>query len=148
MKFKTDLHIINILNVICPSSETTCGGHPPPCCLSCCLVHCPLCGLLCVNHDSFCGSVTLVSEVHREPTLAFSPAGEFPLWRIVVWSSCFVCEVKEFALIRAFLHGLCKLTREADEVNIAFIVCIVYVEERQSSLHKLLYLNDFLKFCI
>lgn len=104
-KCKTDLHFINILNVICPSSEATCRAYPPPRCLSCCLVHCPLCGLLCVNHDSFCGSVTLVSEVHREAALAFSLA-EFPLWRIVVWSSCFVLEVKESALITASLHGL------------------------------------------
>lgn len=36
------------------------------------------CGFLCVNHDSFCETVTLVSEVHREPTLALSLAGEFP----------------------------------------------------------------------
>lgn len=125
------MHGINILNVICPSSETTCQASPPPRCLSCCLVHCPLCGLLCVNHDSFCGSVTLVSEVHRESTLAFSLAGEFPLWSMGVWSPCFVCEVKESALIKSFLHGPFKLARGADGVNIVFIVCTVFVEERK-----------------
>lgn len=130
MKFKRDLHLINILNITCPSSETTCSAYPPPRCLSCCLVHCPLCGLLCVNHDSFCGSVTPVSEVQRESTLAFSLAGEFPLWRSVVWSSRVVCEAKGSALITAFLHGLCKLTREADGVNIVFIVYTVYVGKR------------------
>lgn len=134
-KCKIDLHLISILNVICPSSEATCHACPPPRCLSCCLVHCPLCGLLCVNHDSFCGSVTLVSEVHREAALAFSLA-EFLLWRIVVWSSCFVLEVKESALITASLHGPVESTREADGVNIVFILCTVCAEEGELCLNK------------
>lgn len=50
---------------------------PPPLCILCCLALSPPCGLLCVNHDSFCETVTLVSEVHRESTLALSLAKEF-----------------------------------------------------------------------
>lgn len=38
-----------------------------------------------------------------------------------------LCEEEGPALITAFLHGLCKLTREADGVNIVFIVYTLYV---------------------
>lgn len=76
---QADLHLINILDLICPSSsQTTHTEYLPPRCIPCCLALSPLCGLLCVNHDSFCETVTLVSEVHRESTLALSLAGEFP----------------------------------------------------------------------
>lgn len=51
---------------------------PPPLCILCCLVLAPLCGSLCVHHDSFCETVSLVSEVHRESSLALSLAKEFP----------------------------------------------------------------------
>lgn len=85
----------------------TYADYTPPLCIPCCLALCPHCGLQCVNHDSFCETVTLVSEVHRESTLALSLAGELPLWWIVLCSSCFVCRLKEFALIIAFLHFLC-----------------------------------------
>lgn len=79
-----------------------CCKDPPPLCIPCCLALSSLCGLLCVNHDSFCETVTLVSEVHRESALALSLVGELPLCRIVLWSSCFVCQLKESALIIAF----------------------------------------------
>lgn len=112
---RADLHLINILNQNCPSSYTTYSAYPPPRCVPCCLVLSPLCGLLCVNHDSFCETVTLVSEVHRESTLALSLAGEFPLWWIVLWSSCFVCELKRICInysLSSFSLWSIKLTSE------------------------------------
>lgn len=44
-----------------------------------------------------------------------------------------MCEIKGSALIIAFLHGLCKLTREANGVNIVFIMYTVYVGKNHVS---------------